>query len=242
MSADNGIYIAEFPTVDGKIEYRVNHCQNIEDTEDNPEYYPQEFTDHCRVCKFGPFSGSDDELRIFEDRESAEEYAWDLEHKTDILEYGVCHLKFDRPLLNKTAEEASKWLDNWWKDQYLKKAQEAEAQKQLNLKEAGRRNARIVTISVPVQVMVWDGEDGLPEIRRQMPIDPITREEVIYQEMSQAFWRKFGNFMEIAGGKQDKDSLFPPGIWVYNPDLECSYEFSVQFSDGKWCFEEIIND
>jgi len=31
MSADNGVYIAKIPLVGGGAEYRVRHCQNIEE-------------------------------------------------------------------------------------------------------------------------------------------------------------------------------------------------------------------
>jgi hypothetical protein len=86
MSADNGIYVAEFPTSTGK-EYRVAHLQNIEDV----NYGSVEEQDECRSRFFGT-------ARVFALKNVAFTYAYGVAENITILEYGVSFLQFDRPL------------------------------------------------------------------------------------------------------------------------------------------------
>lgn len=88
MSADNGIYIATFPTDNGGEEYRVTHAQAIENVED--EYCVRDYFE--RAATFG-------------DLNEARAYAFKLEQEIiaddycPILEYGICSLaKFPKPL------------------------------------------------------------------------------------------------------------------------------------------------
>ncbi len=107
MSADNGIYLGEFPTHEGGVEYRVIHAQAI----DNVDYGTQEEQDYTRVSYFGC-------VPAFSDIEAARKEAFRLEEKimreTGVLEYGVCSSKFDRPLLKVSPEEAEVWLQKKW--------------------------------------------------------------------------------------------------------------------------------
>lgn len=110
MSADNGIYVGTFPTQGGK-EYRVIHAQAI----DNVDYGDQEMQDNTRVAYFGDavsFGNLDDameEAKFLADKEIKE---------TGILEYGISILDFERPLLNKTVEEADAWLKVKWDTEF----------------------------------------------------------------------------------------------------------------------------
>ena len=90
MSADNGIYIAKFP--DG---YRVCYAQAIE----NIDFYSPNTKSRKEELKeyFG-------ESPVFEKKEDAEKYAFEMYHKMKeeeekyglfgyfILEYGICHV------------------------------------------------------------------------------------------------------------------------------------------------------
>lgn len=44
----------------------------------------------------------------------ASHYAQDLHKEIGWSEYGIYYLEFDRPLLDKTAEEATDWLDEYF--------------------------------------------------------------------------------------------------------------------------------
>lgn len=106
MSADNGIYIAKFPRMNGTpgFEYRVIHAQAIE----NCDYGTPEQQDAYRWSYFGKETAYFDkdeaalEANKMADEEEAEGY---------FLEYGVCHLDFDRPLVRMTEEEIKRILD-----------------------------------------------------------------------------------------------------------------------------------
>ena len=98
ISADNGIYIAEFPTLDGGREWRVIEAQAI----GNLDYYPEDSPEEAReiVRYFGS-----DSTRIFSDLDAALKAAFEVEDeilKDDfcpILEYGVCRLPaFEYPM------------------------------------------------------------------------------------------------------------------------------------------------
>ena len=90
ISADNGIYIAEFPTLDGGREWRVIHAQAI----GNLDYYPEGSAEEAReiVRYYGnaePYSTVDEaSKRAFEIQD---DYGW--------TEYGVCMLMpFEHPM------------------------------------------------------------------------------------------------------------------------------------------------
>ena len=98
ISADNGIYIAEFPTLDGSREWRVIHAQAI----DNLDYYPEGSPEEAReiIEYFGT-----DSARIFSNLDAALKAAFELEDEIlnddfcPILEYGVCRLPaFEYPM------------------------------------------------------------------------------------------------------------------------------------------------
>jgi hypothetical protein len=78
MSADNGIYIAQFP--DG---YRVCHGQAIE----NIDYFPEGAAERKDVLKdyFG-------QSPIFDTLSKAQEYAQQLEDEYEWTEYGICFM------------------------------------------------------------------------------------------------------------------------------------------------------
>jgi hypothetical protein len=75
MSADNGIYIAEFS--DG---FRVVHAQAI----DNLNYFPQGSEEEKQEWK-NYFDGA----KLFATKEAAILYAHELASEYDVLEYGV---------------------------------------------------------------------------------------------------------------------------------------------------------
>jgi hypothetical protein len=115
MSADNGIYIGEFPIADRK-EWRVIHAQAIENCDDDSGYYPpalpQYITDLYRVLYWGA-------SMVFDTIEQAREEAWTIDdemRKGDfyILEYGICFIEYDRPLLDMEYGLASTLLDAYW--------------------------------------------------------------------------------------------------------------------------------
>lgn len=89
MSADNGIYIGEFPTSSGGKEYRVTEAAAIDNCFDQTGY-SKEDTDDYRARYFG-------KATVFYDLTEAEMYAFDLSRK-NWTEYGVQYLEFDRPL------------------------------------------------------------------------------------------------------------------------------------------------
>lgn len=107
MSADNGIYVASFPNKDGGKEFRVAHAQAIENTTLN--FMPNgenktKLQDAYRVLIFG-------QSAVFANRDQALQKAAEVEDEImnsnyAVLEYGICFLDFDRPLVDLTYEEA----------------------------------------------------------------------------------------------------------------------------------------
>ncbi len=89
MSADNGIYILKTPTPDdGVFEYRVSHCQAIEDIwYENPDGNPDAVVD-----KFG-------DCEVFNDIDKAADLAFKMEKEIleddfcPILEYGINNIE-----------------------------------------------------------------------------------------------------------------------------------------------------
>lgn len=86
MSADNGVYIARFPTATGE-EFRVVECTNIEDA----DYGTETEQDEWRSWRF-------ENAKVFNNKEDATTYAYKLESDLQVCEYGVSYLSFDRPL------------------------------------------------------------------------------------------------------------------------------------------------
>jgi hypothetical protein len=78
MSADNGIYIVEFP--DG---FRVAHCQAIE----NIDYYPEGSKERKEMLKsyFG-------KSKVYKKFKKANKKAWKMAQDYTILEYGIAFL------------------------------------------------------------------------------------------------------------------------------------------------------
>jgi hypothetical protein len=111
MSADNGVYIAEFPTRDGGKEWRVAHCQNIEDC-DIPEV-----GDAYLVTKFS-------RSKVYTDYSAAVTAAWSMYEEIlaecvedgmpPIVEYGVSELYRQDPFPTTTEEEADRQLEGFW--------------------------------------------------------------------------------------------------------------------------------
>ncbi len=100
MSADNGIYILKTPappvkngnyyTNQGKKEYRVAHCQAIDNIEYSDLYLP---------CYFG-------DSPVFDNYEDALELAVQIEKDLEICEYGICDIEKDCYFPNMSSEEA----------------------------------------------------------------------------------------------------------------------------------------
>lgn len=111
MSSDNGIYVGTFPTPSGEKEYRVIHAQAI----DNVDFGDQEMQDYTRVSYFGSAIS-------FGTLDLAMEEAGFLANKVlddcGLLEYGISVLHFERPLINKTVEEADVWIKKKWDEEF----------------------------------------------------------------------------------------------------------------------------
>lgn len=227
MSADNGIYIARFPRASGGYEWRVAHCQNIEDTEDNSELWSQGVTDHIRITKFG----NQENVTVFETVDAAFDYAVKLSNVFPILEYGIGNLDFDRPLLDKTVEQAEAWLEEYFQ-------KERDQQEARDLKEETSRNQRTISMNLVAKVTIWDGEDGLPDIRWVDPVRP-SRKEIVYQVMKEQFFAKYGNYSEFCGGEQNQEALFPHEIRIYHTQNGESANYSVSFQNGVFSFTKI---
>lgn len=103
MSADNGVYIAKFPLVNGGFEYRVAHAMAIENVDCDIE----QMQDVYRVLIWG-------DAESFSDETEAWNQARLLASEYEILEYGVQQLTFDRPLPAMTRKEAEKKLNEFW--------------------------------------------------------------------------------------------------------------------------------
>jgi len=108
-SADNGIYIGEFPIANGGKEYRVIECMAI----NNVDFGDIIFQDHSRVIYFGaakPFPSYE------EAQKEANRLYDEVMNGFGICEYGISSIVFDRPLLSKSVKEAQEWLDTAWKN------------------------------------------------------------------------------------------------------------------------------
>lgn len=101
MSADNGIYIGVFDDC-----IKVRHAQAIENC-DYGDDWPKEVTDWYRVTYF---KDAETFLSIGE----AVKYALKISREYSILEYGVCTIPYNTPLLDLTVEEAHAKLDAYW--------------------------------------------------------------------------------------------------------------------------------
>ncbi len=121
MSADNGVYIGRFPGVGSSVEYRVIHAQAIENCDDSgnrPETHDQAFEGHAqdreivdwnRVSYYGNAKTFSNHAEAFTE---AQKLADDIlsDEYCPILEYGICDIVYDRPLLDLTVEEANRKL------------------------------------------------------------------------------------------------------------------------------------
>lgn len=90
MSADNGIYIAEFPTLDDGREWRVCVAAAIENLDYYPEGSPEEAREIVRYYgNVQPLSSLD----------AACKKAFELQDDYGYTEYGVCRLPaFEYPM------------------------------------------------------------------------------------------------------------------------------------------------
>ena len=87
MSADNGIYILVTPITDSKVfEYRVAHCQAIENIDYDPKYLNLYFGE-CSV-----FLTKTDALR-----EAAKQEEEIMTGPMPILEYGIQFIRLNTP-------------------------------------------------------------------------------------------------------------------------------------------------
>lgn len=108
MSADNGVYILKTPArpikdgntytnQHGKFEYRVAHCQAIDNIDYSDLYIPLLFGNAA----------------VHKNRDSAMELASRILEGLDICEYGICMIEKENYFPNMTCEEAQKALDSY---------------------------------------------------------------------------------------------------------------------------------
>jgi hypothetical protein len=101
MSADNGVYILKTParfiksgegwyTNQKGFEYRVAHCQAIDNLEYSDLYLPMLFGDSP----------------VFNSYEEAMELAKNILNDLPVCEYGICDIEHDQKFLNMSSEEA----------------------------------------------------------------------------------------------------------------------------------------
>jgi len=106
MSADNGVYILKTPArpiktgncytnQHGKFEYRVAHCQAIDNIDYSDLYIPLLFGNSA----------------VHRNRDSAMELAVRILDELDICEYGICTIEKENYFPNMTSEEAQKALN-----------------------------------------------------------------------------------------------------------------------------------
>ena len=104
MSADNGVYIAEFTNEDGSKEYRIAHAQAIDNCFplDSHPCGPKaaDLDAKCSIVLY--FSGSE----AYTDQREARLDAFELAEKYDFLEYGISEIHFDFPFPDMTQAEA----------------------------------------------------------------------------------------------------------------------------------------
>jgi hypothetical protein len=99
MSADNGIYIAEFPTLKGKREWRVAHAFESFVTElETPYYTPEEHREAVMSVWDGP---------VFTKHRKAIREAFRLLDEIGYTEYGVCQITMPVPWGKKKKKEVS---------------------------------------------------------------------------------------------------------------------------------------
>jgi hypothetical protein len=111
MSADNGVYVAKFPTLNSGVEYRVAHLQNIEELDYNSIYdIPEDV-----VIAYRNFSFANSP--IFLDEQEAIDYAYKLEESIVFTEYGVCSVEYNTPI-TMTERDAEKIIIDYWGDFY----------------------------------------------------------------------------------------------------------------------------
>ena len=111
MSADNGVYITRWKAQDGSFEYRVAHCQAIDncDADDN---YAKELIDAYRALYFG-------NSEIYKSREDALVKAseiYDEIMKDDfcpICEYGISFINYDAEFPDMTVEDAYAFISSF---------------------------------------------------------------------------------------------------------------------------------
>ena len=112
MSADNGVFIGIFPKGDSK-EYRVIHAQAIEncDRETSGSYWKEKFelTNLYRALYYG-------DAKTFDKESDAKKYACELSKEYSFLEYGICYIEYDLPILSMTAEEARLKIDQYYEE------------------------------------------------------------------------------------------------------------------------------
>jgi len=109
MSADNGIYIGSFPTVDGGKEYRVIHAQAIDNCEDHSQF-PQQLTDAYRVLYYGGSPVLDLDQAWARARTLYEQ----VMQESGVLEYGISTIDYDRHFPTLSQQEAQRIQDHYW--------------------------------------------------------------------------------------------------------------------------------
>ena len=108
MSADNGVYILKTPARPikdgdcytnrhGVYEYRISHCQAIDNLDYSDLYVVAYFADS----------------EIFYDEQEASKKAAELHDELGWTEYGICFVEKDVCFPNMTVEEANKALDSY---------------------------------------------------------------------------------------------------------------------------------
>lgn len=111
MSADNGVYILKTPArpikngniytnQHGKFEYRVAHCQAIDNIDYSDLYIPLLFGNSV----------------VHDSKESALKEAKGIFNNLDICEYGICTIDKENHFPNMTVEEARKALNSFVDD------------------------------------------------------------------------------------------------------------------------------
>ena len=104
MSADNGIYIAEFPGKRGP-EYRVIHAQAIENCDALSD--PIEWAHAYRALYFG------DAMVHYDKVTALMEASTLFTLHGPYIEYGIQHIRYDEPFVPMTQQEANNYLRNY---------------------------------------------------------------------------------------------------------------------------------
>ena len=113
MSADNGVYIGRFTTKDdpSKLEYRVIHAQAI-DSCDLRQDLPDDVIRANIVMYYGQTNAVSEEEAF----EQAHNLHLDIIRDGSFTEYGTCLMPYDIPFPEMTREEATKIVDDFWKE------------------------------------------------------------------------------------------------------------------------------